>query len=797
MDVSRSGSDYRTWLLLILALVPTWSVLAIAGWSWNERGDDILAFEKSLVPVDTTYEMSRVSTSLLRAEASMRMAALPGASQAVLDRATTDQANAVQALQESEDRLIPLVERLTAQESADQELLELIATSLTSAAALVEGQEVGAPVGLEMQFIAVGARDNSAGLVLPFSDSNFLDAEFLYDALGATISYHDQFDRSRAAALKQFPIDPRTPGIDTPASALRDAAWKQLIDTRQFAPETGSLGWFSIPRDGNSLIFPDRTDPLTIAFDSAGDVRSPAARDDMMMAIMDIDDGLAADLALAHEALHDRSERHLESLQSGRLFLAATSCVMAFLGLALAGLTIAEVRQRRRVEIAHDEARKQLREEALHDPTTGVWNRRHLDATVPGLIEEAKQDDARTVVLAYLDLDHFKAINDVWGHSTGDAVLRTVTERLGDFHHDGTKFELCRFGGDEFVLYAQVSPKKLPWLQRLGAKIISAVDSEMAIQGRRHEVGVSVGIATSNRDSTFDTLLLEADSSLILAKRERGTAVVYDRSISRTGELVHALPAALAADEVRAHIQPVVDARTGEIIHAEALARWHRDSGEIVSPTVFVPLVESYGLAEALTTTVLRSLRAFLADESTPPDLRVWVNVSPRELDVANFAERFVAILAQLKLSPDRIGLEITETAAVRDPLRLARELRRLREVGIKVAIDDFGNGYSPLGYLRALHVDTVKIDRSLISHIDTDRANQHIVTGVVGMVHELGMTIVAEGVEREEEMQWLLDHNIHFMQGWLFGAAESPVGFDWQARLPVSSAASSLASAE
>ena len=257
-----------------------------------------------------------------------------------------------------------------------------------------------------------------------------------------------------------------------------------------------------------------------------------------------------------------------------------------------------------------------------------------------------------------------------------------------------------------------------------------------------------------------------------------------NRDVSRTGELVHALPEALANGEIQAHVQAAVDALSGELVHVEALARWERSGGETVNPGVFIPLVESYGLAAQLTTTVLESVARFVDTSPVPNDIRVWVNVSPRELDVANFSERFVASLRQLNLSPSRIGIEITETAAVRDPQRLAVEFRRLREHGICIAIDDFGNGYSPLGYLRFLPIDLVKLDRSLITAIDTDRANQHIVTGIVGLTDELSIGIVAEGVEREAEREWLLDNGVNIMQGYLFDRPMAPDVFDWRPSL-------------
>ncbi len=774
-------------MLLVLALLPTWAVLAGAGWLWTERGDEIDDFESVFVPVDTTYQLFVVSSRLLRAEASLQMAAMEGATSEIVERAQRDHVAALAAIGEAEETLQPLIDQMDPQreELREGQILSLLGESISMAETLISAQVPGEPVAPEITLLVTLARQSAAGLVLPFVNPGDPEASYIYDALGATVEYHDQFDRDRASILASL-LDHTDLDAHVVSSGLRAAQWKDVTDSRSFVPSVAAIAWFGTAADPDTPFLLDTNDPLAAVIADLQDSDDPAQRTAAFLQIQTIDDALETDVDLAYNEVSWRTERHLQNLVKERELTALTSCLMAFLGLALAGLTISEVRHRRRVEAAHDEAMKQLSEKADRDPTTGTWNRRRLESRVIEMVQVAPLAN-KIVVLAYLDLDHFKAINDVWGHSTGDHVLRTVTERLQGFRYHGVDFELCRFGGDEFVLYAQMRQRTLQWFEGLGRSIIDAVDSQMEVNGRRHEVGASVGIATSTEDSTLDSLLLEADSSLILAKRERGTAVVYNRDISRTGELVHALPAALASGEIRTHIQPVVDLRTGEVVHVEALARWNRANGEQVSPGVFVPLVESYGLAEKLTTTVLKSVQQLIVASTTPSHVRVWINVSPRELDVANFSERFVTMLHQLKIQPTRIGLEITESAAVRDPERLAVELRRLREVGICVAIDDFGSGYSPLGHLRFLPVDVVKIDRSLISNIDTDLANQHIVVGIVGLVHELGMSIVAEGVERAAEQRWLLDHGVHRVQGFLFDAPTSPEAFNWGARIVAS----------
>jgi EAL domain-containing protein (putative c-di-GMP-specific phosphodiesterase class I) len=181
---------------------------------------------------------------------------------------------------------------------------------------------------------------------------------------------------------------------------------------------------------------------------------------------------------------------------------------------------------------------------------------------------------------------------------------------------------------------------------------------------------------------------------------------------------------------------------------------------------------------------MLRSVAAIFEDPATPVDVRVWINLSPRELEVASFAARFSDAVAAAGVPPERVGLEITETAAVRDPAALAVELAEVRRSGVKIAIDDFGTGYSSLGFLRDLPVDVVKLDRSLIANIDSDAANQHLVRGIVGMLDELGIDITAEGVERIEEESWLANHGVVATQGFLRGRPVASSQLDWTARL-------------
>lgn len=786
----RRRGNIRTWLLLVLALVPTSAVLVSGVWLWSSRGEDLRSAESSVIPIDTTFELFSVSSSIQRLDTALTAAAMEGASDELVQLAE-DELERTQALLASSPAIIESqIARLSdlGQDTESNAVLDVIADAFRLASGIVSNQVAGQSPSIEMRFLITMSRDNAGGLVLPYIGSGTQDIAFLYETIATAIDYHNAFDSDRRLVVNQLVSGTASfPMPDLVDAPVRNAVWKDLIDSRQFTVAgIGEIPWELSERDPENPLFLLRDEPLSSIVAAAETPTSLEERNETLLALLSIDQSLLTDVETAYSAVQDIAAGQIRAIERERTLTAAASILVSIVGLLLLGLTVTEVRQRRSVERAHDAAIMLLADKAQRDPTTGAWNRRRLEDTLGDLLLSVEKT-SESVVLAYIDLDSFKAVNDVWGHHTGDHVLRIVTDRLSGFKHDGCVFELIRFGGDEFVLYAIVDSPDVAWLEAVGAAVLSVLDDPMSVSGREHSVSASVGVTMSDKDSSHDSLLLEADSSLILAKSaKRGTAIVYNREISRTGELVHALPKALASGEITCHLQPVYDMRTGTVCHAEALARWFRPNGESVSPAVFVPLVESFGLAEQLTGTMLRSVAKILRDPATPSSARIWVNLSPRELEIANFATRFAGIVASLDVDPTRLGLEITETAAVRDPAALAVELGLLRKTGVAVAIDDFGNGYSPLGFLRDLPVDVVKLDRSLIADIDTDRGNQHLVTGVVGMLGELGMNITAEGVERVEEESWLVDHGVYSIQGFLRGRPVGPDVFNWFDKVPL-----------
>lgn len=455
---------------------------------------------------------------------------------------------------------------------------------------------------------------------------------------------------------------------------------------------------------------------------------------------------------------------------------------MVGLTIALLGLQLLEIRDRRRVERAHTQALDKLGEKARTDPLTGAWNRRWIDDVLRQRLDG--QDSLGHVLLAYVDIDRFKAVNDLWGHDVGDQLLTEITSRLQTASFPHGDVEVVRFGGDEFVCFTSVVGPKPITLQSFGGALLEALNRPIGAGSQEYAVRATIGLTQSTATSTAHSLILEADTALMQAKKtQRGTAAVYNRAVSQTGELLRKLPAALEDGEVAAVVQPVHDLSTGYVVHVEALARWITPDGETINPVDFVPVVEAFGLANQLTQAILRSVGSHVANDSIPGGLRVWVNVAPVELEAHDFAERFLAAVAENGLS-GRIGVEITETAAIADPIHFAECAEQLRAGGVPIALDDFGSGYSPLGLLQDLPVDVVKLDRSIIAHIDTNFGHQSLVDGIIGLLAVQKRMIIAEGIERSEEREWLSAHGVQIGQGFGLTRPSAPELIDWQSTL-------------
>ncbi len=429
------------------------------------------------------------------------------------------------------------------------------------------------------------------------------------------------------------------------------------------------------------------------------------------------------------------------------------------------------------------QAELEAKERARRDPLTGLLNR----AGFIGLLKAKAEAHARyhpdeppSGCLLVLDVDHFKSVNDVYGHDAGDRLLITIARRL---ERSIRKTDVAaRLGGDEFALFlSDTGPDSA---RSRVEQIILGACRATSIGPLRLLPSLSVGAAIAGQDGTdCETLLRHADRALYEAKREgRGRAVFYcDRLAEELADrrrLAERLRRALAADRIEVALQPQLQLADGAIVGFEALARW-TDGDTPVPPVAFVAAAEEHGLAERLGRAVTRRALAAIRTLRLASGLavRVSVNVSTAQLLAEDFAEQIEALLAEAALPPEALELEITETVLLdRSFARISETLRRLRQRGIRLALDDFGTGHASLSHLGTLAADSLKIDRSFVSAIGVDRRRELIVRTIIGLARGLGLDCVAEGVESRQQFEFLECYGCSLVQGYLIGRP-MPVG--------------------
>lgn len=781
--------DWRAWLQLILALVPIIGAVGVATIFALNENKAIAGIQVQAEPIQLGWELQQMSASVSTALTSIEAAAQPDAGALVIDRATQDKDAAVAALDMGLARATELADSIAADLDTDvQAFRDILQESLGMTSAAFSSQQIGAPpsrglaIAVDMieERFAVGGNSGTLGW-----DT---EANFLISVYSEVASYQNAWLQEHRALVRASRAGDGGQALvaalgDANVSATRNAVWDDL---RIVLGALSSTESYQLVDNGTALVDPAdeltnslraRVGPLAqVAQGTDAVVLSTQRREELLLEGLALSDLASADLQLAVESLNASAQARVQLERRQQVIYIGAAALLVFVGLALLVLTRNEIRRRQRIERAHEAALQKLDTKASRDPMTGVWNRRRLDDQVAELL--AAREEVGDLVLAYVDLDRFKTINDVWGHHTGDEVLKIAARRLEAVTADAAPIEVVRSGGDEFVCYVPLKSPDPATVSQFGADLIAAACEPMSIGGRTHRLGATAGLSVADPDATQESLMFEADSSLLLAKRNRrGTAAVYDRTLSRATELVKALPEALSSGEILCWYQPVFNLATGSLSHVEALARWFREDGSVVRPDEFIPLIESFGMASQLTDVALRNASE---QQRRSGGRRTWINVTPGELDVSDFAERFLQSAQRENVQPELLGVEITETAAVSDPLNFSRQLAQLRAQGIVIAIDDFGNGYSPLGYLQDLPIDVVKLDRALIDRIDTSVGNQHIVRGIVALCRELGIETVAEGVERVEEYEWIADAAIDHVQGFLTARPMPAAELDW-----------------
>lgn len=411
---------------------------------------------------------------------------------------------------------------------------------------------------------------------------------------------------------------------------------------------------------------------------------------------------------------------------------------------------------------------------ARHDVLTELPNRLMFRERLDSFLRAARDAGQRVAVLC-LDLDRFKGVNDNFGHPAGDELLVAVAARLRDCVR--AEDLIARLGGDEFAVVSLISSDEGDPAQ-LAARLVAKVGGEYRFDRFAASIGVSVGIAVAPDDGdSADVLLKKADMALYRAKADgRGTFHLFEPAMETERVARQAretdLQRAHAEGEFDLYFQPMVELPSGRICAAEALLRWRHPQRGLVSPGEFIPLAEETGLIVPLGEWVMR--RACAEATRWPEDMRVAVNLSPVQLKGDTIIHAVRDSLASTGLKPDRLEVEITETALIDDEDIAC--LRRMRELGVRLSLDDFGTGYSSLSHLRRLPFDRLKIDRSFISDVTENADSAAIVRSLIALGQSLGMTTVAEGVETCEQRDWLIAAGCSHAQGYLFGMPQ-PVG--------------------
>ena len=435
---------------------------------------------------------------------------------------------------------------------------------------------------------------------------------------------------------------------------------------------------------------------------------------------------------------------------------------------------------RRHRELAHEVTIRTAAEEraqqlASKDPLTGFLNRRSLAEEGAAMFVRAGTR-GKAMAMLMLDLDHFKTINDMHGHATGDALLQAVSVAVADTM-PGVALT-ARFGGDEFACAFLFDPAHPSTVERIAERLVSRLAQPFHADGLQLHISVSLGIARSDFDSaSIDALMRAADIAMYAAKNAgRNRFAWFDRSMERElkarNDLEIGLRSAIPRQEIVPYFEQQIDLTTGRLSGFEVLARWEHPTRGLIGPDQFIPIAEETGMIADLSLSVMR--QAFLAAKDWDAALSVSVNISPWQLKDAWLAQKIIKVLTETGFPANRLEIEITETSLF-DNLALAQSIvGSLKNQGIRLALDDFGTGYSSLAHLRALPFDRIKIDKSFIMSINENTESVAIVTAITRLGDSLNLPITAEGIEDAQIEERLRALGCAKGQGYFYGRPTS-----------------------
>jgi diguanylate cyclase (GGDEF)-like protein/PAS domain S-box-containing protein len=422
-----------------------------------------------------------------------------------------------------------------------------------------------------------------------------------------------------------------------------------------------------------------------------------------------------------------------------------------------------------------------LEHQAFHDDLTGLANRALLRDRLDHAIARSRRSGA-TVAVLFGDLDGFKMINDTLGHDTGDLLLADVAHRIEHNLREGDT--AARLGGDEFaILIEDASPDDAT---AMAARILDALREPFVVEGRELFVRISIGIADNHADALdADELLCRADIAMYAAKaRGRDRHETFEphmqSELADRHQLEDDLRRALDGNELELHYQPLINLDDGTIESFEALIRWHHPTRGLVEPSQFIPIAEETGLIIPIGRYVLREacrqLMQWRTELPASHNLSIGVNVASSQLHDANFVTEVGDALTDTGLEAQHLVLELTEGTLLSDTTLVQQRLHELKALGVRLAIDDFGTGYSSLAYLRTFPVDFLKIDRSFVNELSHEQDEGRVmVRSIIGLGHNLSLTVVAEGIEDSHQLDELRDAGCNIGQGFLFARPIPP----------------------
>lgn len=425
------------------------------------------------------------------------------------------------------------------------------------------------------------------------------------------------------------------------------------------------------------------------------------------------------------------------------------------------------------------EARVALEEMALHDRLTGLFNRYALEARLYQALSHARRDGRRSALM-FIDLDRFKSVNDTLGHASGDELLKTVAERLGNSIRETDT--LARQGGDEFIL-ALDDIKDINAVGMVAQKMIDLIAMPIHLGGLDLKISASVGISLFPDDGLdLNELMKNADVAMYQAKAAgRGNFRFFNASMNSAAlarlHLENDLQHALERGEFVLHYQPQVNYASGVVLGVEALIRWQRPDGQLVSPLDFIPIAEDNGLIIPIGKWVIHEACQALAQWRLlgHTHLRMAINISARQFRSPDLIDVIRQALAECAIPACYLELEITESLAMENPQETVRTLHAIKDMGVSLSIDDFGTGYSSLAYLKLFPIDYLKLDRTFVKDIELDGNDAMICAATVSLAHSMKLKVIAEGVESIAQASYLNGQGADLMQGYLFSKPVQP----------------------